>query len=57
MRLAGQRGLDYLVIESSGISEPLPVAVALAGADPASGASLQPFARIDTMVRGRNPQP
>ncbi|MFV0301767.1 MAG: CobW family GTP-binding protein, partial [Paracoccus sp. (in: a-proteobacteria)] len=40
---------DYLLIESSGISEPLPVATTFEFAD-ADGASLSDVARLDTMV-------
>ena len=40
---------DYLLIESTGISEPLPVATTFAYRDE-SGASLSDVARLDTMV-------
>ena len=48
-KLAAERRFDYLVIESTGISEPLPVAetFTFAGED---GRSLGDFARLDTMV-------
>jgi len=48
-RLAREGRFDYLLIESTGISEPLPVAetFTFAGDD---GHSLSDFARLDTMV-------
>lgn len=48
-RLCEQDRFDYLLIESSGISEPMPVAAtfSFAGDD---GAALLPQARLDTMV-------
>ncbi len=48
-KLADEGRFDYLVIESTGISEPLPVAetFTFAGED---GRSLGDFARLDTMV-------
>ncbi len=48
-RIARERRFDYLLIESSGISEPLPVAQTFIFDDPA-GASLRDLSRIDTMV-------
>jgi G3E family GTPase len=48
-RLARERCFDYLLIESTGISEPLPVAETFTFAD-ASGTSLSDVARLDTMV-------
>jgi G3E family GTPase len=47
--LAGQGRFDYLVIESTGISEPLPVAATFDFSD-ADGNSLSNVARLDTMV-------
>ncbi|MFV0300853.1 MAG: GTP-binding protein, partial [Paracoccus sp. (in: a-proteobacteria)] len=47
LSLAGR--FDYLLIESSGISEPLPVATTFEFAD-ADGVSLSDVARLDTMV-------
>ncbi|WP_044558772.1 zinc metallochaperone GTPase ZigA [Azospirillum sp. B4] len=48
-RLAGQGRFDYLLIESTGISEPLPVAATFDFRDE-DGASLGDVARLDTMV-------
>jgi G3E family GTPase len=48
-RLAEQRRFDYLLIESSGISEPLPVASTFEFRDE-QGESLSDVARLDTMV-------
>ncbi|TRW96813.1 GTP-binding protein [Paracoccus sp. M683] len=48
-RLAEAGRFDYLLIESSGISEPLPVATTFEFADQ-TGASLSDLARLDTMV-------
>jgi len=48
-RLALARRFDYLLIESTGISEPLPVATTFDFRDEA-GASLADVARLDTMV-------
>ncbi|WP_291195861.1 GTP-binding protein [Hyphomonas sp.] len=48
-RLARQGRFDYLVIESTGISEPLPVAATFDFRDEA-GFSLGDLARIDTML-------
>ena len=42
-------GLDHILIESSGISEPLPVAETFTFKDP-SGTSLSDIARLDTLV-------
>jgi G3E family GTPase len=47
--LAEARRFDHLVIESTGISEPLPVATTFSFRDE-SGASLGDVARLDTMV-------
>jgi G3E family GTPase len=48
-RLAGEGRFDYLLIESTGISEPLPVAQTFTFAD-AEGKTLSTFARLDTML-------
>jgi G3E family GTPase len=48
-RLAREARFDYLLIESSGISEPLPVAETFAFTDD-SGRSLADVATLDTMV-------
>lgn len=48
-RLADERRFDYLLIESTGVSEPLPVAVTFEFRD-AHGQSLSDVARLDTMV-------
>jgi len=48
-RLAGAGRFDYLLIEGTGIAEPLPVAATFAFRDEA-GVSLSDIARLDTMV-------
>jgi len=48
-RLAGEGRFDYLLVESTGISEPLPVAVTFVFEDE-EGRALSEFARLDTMV-------
>ena len=48
-RLAAEARFDYLLIESTGISEPLPVAATFEFRDEA-GQSLSDVARLDTMV-------
>jgi G3E family GTPase len=47
--LANEKRFDYLLIESTGISEPLPVAATFNFRD-AAGMSLSDIARLDTMV-------
>jgi G3E family GTPase len=49
MRLAAERRFDYLLIESSGISEPMPVATTFDFRDE-RGISLSDITRLDTMV-------
>jgi G3E family GTPase len=48
-RLAEEGRFDYLLIESTGVSEPLPVAQTFTFADE-NGKSLQEVTRLDTMV-------
>jgi G3E family GTPase len=48
-RLAEEKKYDYLVIESTGISEPMPIAETFTFEDE-QGESLSHFARLDTMV-------
>lgn len=48
-RLADEGRFDYLLIESTGISEPLPVAETFTFTDE-QGRSLSEFAKLDTMV-------
>lgn len=48
-RLARENRFDYLLIESTGVSEPLPVAETFTFADE-TGARLGDIARLDTMV-------
>jgi G3E family GTPase len=48
-RLAAEKKFDYLLIESTGISEPLPVAETFTFADE-TGVSLADVARLDTLV-------
>jgi G3E family GTPase len=48
-KLAQEKKFDYLVIESTGVSEPMPVAETFQFADE-NGNSLSDFARLDTMV-------
>ena len=48
-KLATQKRFDYLVVESTGISEPLPVAETFTFSDE-NGVSLSDVAKLDTMV-------
>ncbi|WP_412850683.1 GTP-binding protein [Chryseobacterium sp. PMSZPI] len=49
-RLASENRYDYLLIESTGISEPIPVAQTFIYIDEESGIDLSRFSYIDTMV-------
>ncbi|WP_437917895.1 GTP-binding protein [Sphingobacterium sp. LRF_L2] len=49
-RLAKENRFDYLLIESTGISEPIPVAQTFNYVDENSGIDLSAFSYIDTMV-------
>ena len=49
-RLAGEGRFDYLLIESTGISEPLPVAMTFSFDTPDDAINLMDISRLDTMV-------
>lgn len=49
-QLARQQRFDYLLIESSGISEPLPVAQTFCYQDEANGIDLSAISTLDTLV-------
>lgn len=49
-KLAKENRFDYLLIESTGISEPIPVAQTFSYIDEESGIDLSRFSYIDTMV-------
>ncbi|MBP2615584.1 GTP-binding protein [Chryseobacterium jejuense] len=49
-RLAFENRFDYLLIESTGISEPIPVAQTFTYIDEESGIDLSRFSYVDTMV-------
>jgi G3E family GTPase len=49
-KLAKAKKFDYLLIESTGLAEPLPIAQAFSFDDP-DGKTLHEVARIDTMVK------
>ena len=48
-RLAAERSFDYVLVEGTGIAEPLPVAATFA-ARGAGGESLQTYAQLDSML-------
>lgn len=49
-KLAKEDRFDYLIIESTGISEPIPVAQTFSYVDDHLGIDLSKFSRLDTMV-------
>ena len=49
-KLALENRFDYLVIESTGISEPIPVAQTFSFLDEEHGINLSKYSRLDTMV-------
>ena len=49
-RLANEKRFDYLLIESTGISEPLPVAQTFTYQDEANGIDLSSISQLDTLV-------
>ena len=49
-KLANEKRFDYLLIESSGISEPIPVAQTFSFIDEENGIDLSRFSYVDTMV-------
>ncbi len=49
-KLAKENRFDYLLIESTGISEPIPVAQTFSFKDEENGVDLSQFAQLDTMV-------
>jgi G3E family GTPase len=49
-KLAGENRFDYLLIESTGISEPVPVAQTFSFVDEHNGIDLSKFSYVDTMV-------
>lgn len=49
-KLAKEERFDYLIIESTGISEPIPVAQTFSFVDEQNGINLSRFSYVDTMV-------
>ena len=49
-KLAKENRFDYLIIESTGISEPIPVAQTFSYVDEAMNIDLSKFSKLDTMV-------
>ncbi|RCX20342.1 G3E family GTPase [Fontibacillus phaseoli] len=49
-KLAAEGRFDYILIESTGISEPVPIAQTFTYEDPDTGIDLTAFARLDCMV-------
>ncbi|RXJ00314.1 GTP-binding protein [Anaerobacillus alkaliphilus] len=49
-RLADEKKYDYILIESTGIGEPLPIAQTFSYVDAESGIDLSEYCRLDTMV-------
>lgn len=49
-KLAKKNRFDYLIIESTGISEPIPIAQTFSYIDEAMNIDLSKFSRLDTMV-------
>lgn len=49
-RIANEGNIDYILIESTGISEPVPVAQTFSYIDEEMGIDLTKFCRLDTMV-------
>jgi G3E family GTPase len=49
-KLAKEQKFDYLLIESTGISEPVPVAQTFSFVDKEKGIDLSKFSKLDTMV-------
>ncbi len=49
-RLAEENKYDYILIESTGIGEPLPIAQTFSYVDEESGIDLSEYCRLDTMV-------